>query len=136
MWVLWKIRIWKCEFCEKWEFENMNFGKMTLWKCEFCEKWHFENVNFVKNETLKMWISSKLRFSKCDFLHRLRYVPVWANAPTFQLHIDCPWFSNNKVHRKMVQKDLTWCFSTLGSRTTCRNFFMLLPVEVWNGTRK
>ena len=23
-------------------------------KCEFCEKWGFENVNFVKNEILKM----------------------------------------------------------------------------------
>ena len=25
-------------------------------KCEFCEKWNLEIVNFVKNETLKLWI--------------------------------------------------------------------------------
>ena len=35
MWILWKERFWKCEFCEKWDFEN---------------------VNFVKNEIFKMWI--------------------------------------------------------------------------------
>ena len=57
----------KCEFCQKWGFENVNFdknevlkmwilSKMTLWKCEFCEKWGFENVNFDKNEVFKMWI--------------------------------------------------------------------------------
>ena len=28
-------------------------------KREFCEKWDFENVNFVKSEILKMWILSK-----------------------------------------------------------------------------
>ena len=30
--------------------------KTRLWNCEFSEKWGFENVNFVKNEILKMWI--------------------------------------------------------------------------------
>ena len=25
-------------------------------KCEFCEKWDFENVNFVENEIFEMWI--------------------------------------------------------------------------------
>ena len=34
---------------------------LTLEKCEFCEKWDFENVNFVKIEALKMWISGELR---------------------------------------------------------------------------
>ena len=28
---------------------------MRRWKCEFCQKWEFENVNFVKNENLKIW---------------------------------------------------------------------------------
>ena len=35
MWILWKMRFWKCEF-----YQN----------CDF------ENVNFVKNNILKMWI--------------------------------------------------------------------------------
>ena len=67
----------KCEFCEKWDFEKVNFvkttilkmwilRKMRLWKCEFGEKWGYENmfcekidfvnVNFVKNEILQLWI--------------------------------------------------------------------------------
>ena len=38
MWILWKIRFQKCEFCEKWDFENVNFAKnknlsmYILWK--------------------------------------------------------------------------------------------------------
>ena len=35
MWILWKMR---------------------LWKCEFSEKCRIENVNFVRNEIFKMWI--------------------------------------------------------------------------------
>ena len=38
MWILWKMRFWKCALCEKWDCQN---------------------VNFVKTETLKMWILSK-----------------------------------------------------------------------------
>ena len=50
MWILWKIRLWKCDF---------------------------ENVNFMKIETLKMWILGKMIFSKCEFLDELRsFVPV------------------------------------------------------------
>ena len=25
MWILWKMRLWNCEFCEKWDFQNVNF---------------------------------------------------------------------------------------------------------------
>ena len=39
MWILWKMSLWKCEFCQKWDFENVNFVK----------KWDFENVNFWIN---------------------------------------------------------------------------------------
>ena len=47
----------KCEFCEKWNFENVNFAKNPKNdKCKFCEKWDFENVNFVKNEISTLWI--------------------------------------------------------------------------------
>ena len=42
-----------------------------LEKCEFCEKWDFENVNFVKIEILKMWILWKLRFWKCEFCEKV-----------------------------------------------------------------
>ena len=57
MWILWK----------KW-----------LWKCEFCEKWDFENVNFVKSEIFTMWTLWKVRFSQCDFLKKWGFfAPVW-----------------------------------------------------------
>ena len=46
-------------------------------KCEFCGKWDFENVTFVKNETLKLWILSKMKFSNCEFSDKLRiFAPV------------------------------------------------------------
>ena len=25
MWILWKMRLWNCEFCEKWDFQNVTF---------------------------------------------------------------------------------------------------------------
>ena len=69
----------KCEFCQKWDFKNVNFvrnetlkmwvlTKMRFQNCEFCQKWEFEIVNFVKNEILKLWILWKVAFSKCEFL--------------------------------------------------------------------
>ena len=42
-------------------------SKMRLQKCEFCQKWDFENVNFVKNEIFKMWILSKMGLWNCEF---------------------------------------------------------------------
>ena len=45
---------------------------MRFWKCEFCVKWDSENVNFVKSEISKMWILWKVRLSKCEFLDKLR----------------------------------------------------------------
>ena len=59
MWILWKMGFWNCEFCEKWDFEIVNFFE----KCDFdnvpiqniyldaCIK----NVNFVKNGILKKY---------------------------------------------------------------------------------
>ena len=44
-----------------WEFDAWKLWilwKMRLWNCEFCQKWDFEIVNFVKNKTLEMWILS------------------------------------------------------------------------------
>ena len=47
MWILWKMKLWKCEFCDKWDFKkNVNFVKNEI----------FKNVNFVKNEIFKVWI--------------------------------------------------------------------------------
>ena len=73
MWILWKMRLWKCEFCENWDFRIVNFVKnetsemWILWKMrfqkgEFCKNWDFQCVNF--------WI-------KCGFLPQcVRYGDV------------------------------------------------------------
>ena len=52
MWILWKMRFSKCEFWQKWDFEN---------------------VNFVKNEILETWILSKMGFSKCESRQKLDF---------------------------------------------------------------
>ena len=63
--------------------QNPNFypeitKNLMFEKCKFGEKWDFENVNFVKNETLQLWILWKVRFSKCEFLDKLRFfAQVW-----------------------------------------------------------
>ena len=44
MWIMWKMRFWKCEFCEKWDLKIWIMWKMRFWKCDFCEKWDFGNV--------------------------------------------------------------------------------------------
>ena len=51
-------------------------------KCECCEKWDFENVNFVNNESLKLWISWKIRFWKCEFCEKwcFQNVNFWINC--------------------------------------------------------
>ena len=42
--------------------------KMSFWKCDFCEKMAYKNVNFVKHVILKMWIFWKSWFWTCEFL--------------------------------------------------------------------
>ena len=42
-------------------------------KCEFCEKWEFTNVNFVENEISEMWILRKFRFQKGEFCKNLDF---------------------------------------------------------------
>ena len=67
----------KCEFSEKEALKMWIFWKMRFWKREFCKKWDFVNVNFVKNDIWKMWILWKMRFGKCEFLEKLRiFAPV------------------------------------------------------------
>ena len=51
MWILWKLRFWKCEFCENYFFENVNLSK----KCKF------RNVILVKIGNIEMWILPKMR---------------------------------------------------------------------------
>ena len=78
MWILWKMIFSKSEFCEKWEFENVDFVKneifqrWILWKIifsksEFCEKWYFQNGNF--------WINWGFLL-QCVILSGM---PVWRN---------------------------------------------------------
>ena len=36
MWILWKMRLWKCEFCRKYVWKMWNWSIMRFHKCEFC----------------------------------------------------------------------------------------------------
>ena len=124
--ILWKMRLWKCEFCEKWDFENVNFVKIRFWKCEFWQKWDFENlnfgkkwdfesVNFGKNEILKMWISWKVRFSKCEFLDKLR--------------IFCPSVLHCNIFFYLVWRFLV-CFPRLWEWCTLIKLLLWFPIRL------
>ena len=39
---------------------------LMLEKCEFCENWDFKNVNFEKNKISKMWILLKMRLKNVN----------------------------------------------------------------------
>ena len=69
MWILSKLRPKKMNFVKNETMQMWILWKMRLCKCEFCEKWDFANVNFVKNETLKMWILwiMRLWIWNCEF---------------------------------------------------------------------
>ena len=41
--------VWKLWIVKKWGFENVIFWKMWFSKCDFCQKWDFQNVNFCPN---------------------------------------------------------------------------------------
>ena len=89
LWILWKMRFWKCAFCEKWGFENMNFVKNENLKMWILWTREFENVIFVKNVTLKMWILSNMIFSKCEFSDKLRiFAPVWITRLKYKNRIE------------------------------------------------
>ena len=51
LWILWKIRFWNSEFCQKWDLENVNLVKikLRLWNWVSCQKWDFQYVNFWIN---------------------------------------------------------------------------------------
>ena len=77
---------------------------MRLWKCEFCQKWYSKNVNFENNEILKMWILSKLRIAKCEFCenHQLQNMNFWLN-PDF-----CPSVLTKLNHKSLPKGSELW----------------------------
>ena len=99
MWILWKMRFQKCEFCEKQDFKNVNLvknetlkmwilWKMRLWKCKFCVKWDFRNVNFVKNVIIERWILWKIRLWKCELSEKYVFENVnFVNNESFKMWI-------------------------------------------------
>ena len=110
MWILWKMRFWKCEFCQK---------------CEF------ENVNFVKNENLKMWIFSKMRFWKCEFLDKM-----WIFAPACISHEFKPVVLYFFTSRRYLHFECTQAWSQLvwqemehrWTRLKCHHYYYHLKI--------
>ena len=64
---------------------------MKFWKCYFCEKCDFENVNFANNAILKQCISWIIWFLICEFLDKMwilpqcemlsKYCEFWVKTP-------------------------------------------------------
>ena len=70
LWFPWKIRFSKCEFCQKWEFQNVNFVKNEIIKMWILRKLWFLRSQFCKNWIFGIWISRKLWFQKCEFCRK------------------------------------------------------------------
>ena len=55
-----KLYGFKMHYVTHWGKNQLFYPEITknlmFEKCEFCEKWDFENVNFVKNEISERWI--------------------------------------------------------------------------------
>ena len=83
MWIMWKLRFQKCEFCGKWDFKN---------------------VNFVKNEILERWILRKLRLQKGEFCKTwdFQYVHYWINCGFL------PQCDRKQTMKCTCLRDLVW----------------------------
>ena len=54
MWILWKSRFSKCEFCEKWDFWNVNFVENEIFKSDYLDELrNFAPVCFILFAHLK-----------------------------------------------------------------------------------
>ena len=74
MWILSKIRLWNCEFCQKWDFENVNFVKSD-------KMWNFAPV-WINNT--ECWLNLIV-----SFFIRLFDLPELVSlhrSPSFHLH--------------------------------------------------
>ena len=108
MWILSKMRVWNCEFCEKWDFENVNFVKK--WEFEnvnFGLKYEFRNVNFVKIEILKMWILPKNEIFNSWLLWKLIFsnVNFWTNWTERSYSI---WSRDQERQKDFMQHTYIW----------------------------
>ena len=147
MWILWKLRFWKCDFCKKkkcdWKFAILKMWilwKLWFWKCYFCEKCDFENVNFANNAILKQCISWIIWFLICEFLDKMwilpqcemlsKYCELWVKTP----HDSC-W--KNSSRKGFLMK--CWILSGTCSNHCVRyrflNFKLLLTYH-WRRWKK
>ena len=106
MYILWKMIFLKCEFCEKWDFRNVNFVKIEiselwiLWKMifqngEFCKNWDFQCLNFWIKCGLLPQCGLDLEFFGCSpFISSSISSCFWktmANFKTCQWVVAIPW---------------------------------------------
>ena len=94
MWILWKMRLSKCEFCQKWDFQIVNFWiKLRtfapVWVSELRQqknhtlhtgvKFHI----FSKNHILKILFFDKIHIFKVSFLTKFTI----SKSHFWQIHI-------------------------------------------------
>ena len=94
-------------FAEKCDLKNVIFAQHGHLKCEFCEKFDFENVNYA-NYVKNVCISKNVTFAQnCDFenVNFLKYVIF--NMWIFGWNVNfCPSVAYIKT---FIQKDLSSC---------------------------
>ena len=99
--------------------------KLGFLECEFCENWDFRNVNFInfmKNEVSHMWILWKLRFQKCEFCEKIEISEFWIlwKFQGFQR------LDNFRKHSSVARKYINPEFSVWGprswNRTLCQSW--------------
>ena len=96
-------------------------------KCEFCEKWDFVNVNFVKSEIFKMWFFGYIEdfcpsvYGCCSCISRKvwdskSYLIFWSKKTLFKSHLI--WSPSSRTEQSwkgiFSSHSPTWVCQSLG----------------------
>ena len=82
MWFLWKLWFWKCDFCEKCDFETVNFLKyviLNMWifgsKVDFCPSVRL----FLRARSRRAAVRNIFHRLKSDVATQLILISIWRN---------------------------------------------------------
>ena len=90
MWIMWKMRFQKGEFCENWGFRNVNFVKIKILEMSILWKMRFQKGEFCEN-----W--------ECEFLDQIWiFTPAWKVDPDFWFGALSKRFERFSLHKRNV----------------------------------
>ena len=77
MFILWKMRVWKCEFCGKWDFQNVNFWIFApVWERER-DKWKVSTCTDGNGNAVVTFLS--INCSGNSLLYFMDHMRVWVS---------------------------------------------------------